>query len=869
MTAISEQGADRSAEVELVTGTIDGNAVSVPKGTMIIRAAELLGIEIPRFCDHPLLEPVAACRQCLIEVEGMPKPQPSCAIPLGDGMDVKTQFTSDVAETAQKGVVEFLLTNHPLDCPVCDKGGECPLQNQAMSAGRPDSRYRLPKLTFPKPVNISAQILLDQERCVNCARCTRFADQIAGDPLIDLLDRGANQHPGVGDEPFDSYFSGNTIQICPVGALTSAGYRFRSRPFDLMSVPTTCEHCASGCSLRTDIRSGEVMRRYAWDDPDVNEQWNCDKGRFAFVYLNEDRITGPLVRENGELRAASWPEALRIVAGGLSGAIGRAAVLTGGRLTLEDAYAYSRFARVALKTDNIDFRVRVSSDEEIEFLGSEVAGTSGPTYRNLADAPAVLLVGLEPEDESPILFLKLRKAARAGTRVSSVAAFASEGLTKMNGNLIATVPGSEAEALSDLASDVVTELEKDGSVILVGERMAGAPGALAAAAELAERTGSALAWVPRRAGERGALDSGCLPGLLPGGRPLTDFTARQEVASAWGIAPNDLPPHPGLATEGITALVMKDFDAVESVAEDAEPPSERTELSGASAALPSEGTHGLSPEPDSPSDGTGSRDEGDQDTVPRIGAIVVAGVEAADEADPDGFLAAIRQAPFVVSLETRSSAVTAEADVVLPVGVVTEKGGSFVNWEGRRRPFAPAVVSASSFTDAQVLALLSDYMDLEPAPRDLVELRAEIAEIGAWSGERAAITPPESAPGDPSPPMPQTAVLASWRMLLDLGVMQKGEAHLAATRREPVARVSEATASRVGVREGESLRISTERGGIGLPVVVTEMPDDVVWVPFNSPNSRVSATLGVAAGDSVRLSQMQDVVPVKDGESDA
>jgi NADH-quinone oxidoreductase subunit G len=211
-----------------------------------------------------------------------------------------------VAREAQEGVLEFLLLNHPLDCPVCDKGGECPLQNQAMSVGRPETRFDGEKRVFDKPINVSAEILLDRERCVSCARCTRFADQIAGDPMLELLERGAKQQVGTAaDQPFDSYFSGNTVQICPVGALTSAAYRFRARPFDLVSVPTTCEHCASGCSLRTDYRRGTVTRRLAWDDPDVNEEWNCDKGRFAFPYLREGRITSPMIREDGELRPAA------------------------------------------------------------------------------------------------------------------------------------------------------------------------------------------------------------------------------------------------------------------------------------------------------------------------------------------------------------------------------------------------------------------------------------------------------------------------------------------------------------------------------------------------------------------------------------
>ncbi|HEY9377880.1 MAG TPA: 2Fe-2S iron-sulfur cluster-binding protein, partial [Jiangellaceae bacterium] len=365
---------------KLVTLTIDGFEVSVPEHTLLIRAAELLGIQIPRFCDHPLLDPVGACRQCLVEVvdagngRGMPKPQASCTMAVTQGMVVRTQLTSPVADKAQQGIMEFLLINHPLDCPVCDKGGECPLQNQAMSNGRPETRYEGVRRTFPKPIAISSQVLLDRERCVLCARCTRFSKEIAGDPFIELLERGALQQIGIYEtEPFESYFSGNTIQICPVGALTSAAYRFRARPFDLVSVPSVAEHDACGAAIRVDFRRGTVMRRLAGDDPEVNEEWISDKDRFAFRYATlEDRLRYPLVRdeETGELVTASWPEALAIAAGGLAAArdSGGVGVLTGGRLTVEDAYAYAKFARVVLDTNDIDFRARVHSAEEADFL---------------------------------------------------------------------------------------------------------------------------------------------------------------------------------------------------------------------------------------------------------------------------------------------------------------------------------------------------------------------------------------------------------------------------------------------------------------------------------------------------------------------
>ena len=342
--------------------------------------------------------------------------------------------------------MEFLLINHPLDCPVCDKGGECPLQNQAMSNGRGESRFAVSggvKRTFPKPINISAQVLLDRERCVLCARCTRFSEQIAGDPFIALLERGALQQVGIYEkEPFESYFSGNTIQICPVGALTSAEYRFRSRPFDLVSTPAVAEHDACGSAIRVDHRRGKVMRRLAGNDPEVNEEWITDKDRFAFHYATAaDRITYPQVRdEDGSLRPASWPEAFTVAARGLAAA-GASAVLTGGRITAEDGYAYSKFARVALGTNDIDFRARPLSAEETSFLAAEVVLRQSATYADLEAAATVVLAGLEPEDEAGAIFLRLRKATQRGkapTRVVSIAPYTSRGLQKLGGQLVQT-----------------------------------------------------------------------------------------------------------------------------------------------------------------------------------------------------------------------------------------------------------------------------------------------------------------------------------------------------------------------------------------------------------------------------------------------
>ncbi|MEV4004936.1 NADH-quinone oxidoreductase subunit G [Actinomadura sp. NPDC049753] len=800
---------DKSAvekPVEMVSCTIDGFEIEVPKGTLIIRAAELLGIQIPRFCDHPLLDPVGACRQCLVEIpdagngRGMPKPQASCTTTVMPGMVVKTQLTSPVADKAQHGVMELLLINHPLDCPICDKGGECPLQNQAMSNGRGESRFVEAKRTFPKPIPLSSQVLLDRERCIQCARCTRFSDQIAGDAFIDLFERGAKEQVGAADgKPFQSYFSGNTVQICPVGALTGAAYRFRSRPFDLVSQPSVCEHCASGCALRTDHRRGKITRRLAGDDPQVNEEWNCDKGRWAFTYGTQpERLAQPLVRgEDGELEPASWPEALTIAARGLAAARGSAGVLTGGRVTLEDAYAYAKFARIALGTNDVDFRARPLSEEESRFLASSVAGHPiEVTYADLEKAPVVLLAGFEPEEESPIVFLRLRKAFRKNRlKVFAAAPFATRGLAKVGGTLLPTLPGAEAEVLGsligdDARSDIRTLLETPGAVILVGERLATSPGALTSATRVAQATGARLAWVPRRAGERGAIEAGALPGLLPIGRPVTDPAARAEVARTWGVA--DLPADPGEDTAGIIAAAA----------------------------------------------------------AGRRGALLVGGVDPYDLPDPEAMLRALEATPFVVSLEQRPSAVTDRADVVLPVAAVAEKSGTFVDWEGRGRPFDVVLKSAGRMSDLRVLDALADEMDVHlglPGPE---AARREMAGLGAHRGERPDA--PSVAQGLAPHPERGEALLATWRLLLDRGRLQDGEPFLAGTAKPAAARLSPATAAEIGATG--AVTVSGPRGEVTLPLEITsDLPDRVVWLPTNSAGCALHRDLGAAAGGVVKI----------------
>jgi len=614
-----------------------------------------------------------------------------------------------------------------------------------------------------------------------------------------MLERGALQQVGIYEkEPFESYFSGNTIQICPVGALTSAEYRFRSRPFDLVSTPAVAEHDACGSAIRVDHRRGKVMRRLAGNDPEVNEEWITDKDRFAFHYATAaDRITYPQVRDrvedggDGSLRPASWPEAFTVAARGLAAA-GASAVLTGGRITAEDGYAYSKFARVALGTNDIDFRARPLSAEETSFLAAEVVLRQGATYADLEAAATVVLAGLEPEDEAGAIFLRLRKATlssrggKAPTRVVSIAPFMSRGLQKLGGQLVETRPGREALALQDLLGHGDFGIDAT-SVILVGERLSTSPGALSAAAEVAAKTGAKLAWVPRRAGDRGAVETGCLPTLLPGGRPVADPSARVDAATTWGV-------------DGLPETAGRDADQI---------------VAGVNAG--------------------------------EVFGLVVGGVDPDDTADPAAFRAALDRASFVVALEQRETDVTRVADVVFPVAPVSDKSGTFVTWEGRPRPFEAVLSSPTSLPDLRILAGIAEELGRPLGFRTVAEARAQMEDMGPWDGDRAAldsvqahdVTDDLSGPG---------VTLATWKQMLDNGSMQDGDDNLRATARMPIVRVSATVYDALG----PSITVTGDRGSVTLPAVIAEIADDVVWLPANSTGRGLLADVGLP-GSTVTL----------------
>lgn len=486
-------------------------------------------------------------------------------------------------------------------------------------------------------------------------------------------------------------------------------------------------------------------------------------------------------------------------AAGLADAIrGGVGVLTGGRLTVEDAYAYARFARTILHTNDIDFRAREHSEEETGFLAAHVAGRGFEvTYDDLTAAPSVLLVGFEPEEESPIVYLRLRRAVRtSGLRVHSIAPFLSAGNRKLRAALVRTRPGAEPTILHT-ADRLVAQ---SGSIIIVGERLAGTPGGLFAAAALANRTGASLVWIPRRAGDRGAVEAGALPNLLPGGNPVSDSAARARFCRLWNTT--DLPATHGRPTGGILAAARHGY------------------LSG----------------------------------------LIVAGVDVDDLPDPAGAEAALENTPFLLSLETRRSAVTDRADVVLPVATVAEKSGTFVNWEGRPRRFAAALDETGMLPDHRVLTALAQRLGVDLDCDSGTAIGRQLADITPWAGARPTIE------SDPSAarrrPAHGQAMLASWRMLLDAGRLQDNEPHLAGTARRPVVRLSASTAAEIGALAGGRVTVSSLYGAISLPLEIDDLPDRVVWVPLNSPGSHVYRTLRVSVGQVVSISRDATLAPV-------
>jgi NADH-quinone oxidoreductase subunit G len=524
---------------EMVEVTINGRTVKAEQGRILIDVAEEMGIFVPRFCYHPGMKSVAVCRMCLVQIEGQNKLLPSCATPVTEGMKANTVDPSAV--DAQKQMLEFLLINHPLDCPICDRGGECPLQDQTYRHGPGTSRYVDPKRSFEKPLAISDLVVLDRERCVLCWRCIRFSDEIAGDQFIQLVDRGpGTQILTFNDEPFDSYFSGNTIQICPVGALTSRPYRFLSRPWDLKSGPSVCAYCSVGCPLSNEVRSGQLVRAQALPNEHVNDFWNCDKGRFGYHYVSsEDRLTTPLMRnDDGEFEPTGWGSALSAAATQLNRG-DRVGVIAGGHLMTEDAYAIARLAKRTIGTPHVDSRLQDEGAPYELALGLGPVAGSTATINDLEAATTIVWTGGDPKETLPVLYLRLRLAVLDHGAKLIVVAPRRISLDAFATQVVRCDPGGEAQALRTIADEGVGDGEQEGDS-LVACWGPSSPGrdegdVFREVIHLASAAGGKLLMCPPHAGSQGLIDMGVYPTLDAGyevaGRPGKDTRAILEAAA--------------------------------------------------------------------------------------------------------------------------------------------------------------------------------------------------------------------------------------------------------------------------------------------------------------------------------------------------
>jgi NADH-quinone oxidoreductase subunit G len=680
---------------ETVTYVLDGRERTAPKGQLIIDAADAAGTYIPRFCYHPRMKSVGMCRMCLVEVEG-PRGStlmPACYNPVGEGMKIST--TSEMTKKAQDGVLEFLLVNHPLDCPVCDKGGECPLQDQTLAYGPGESRFVEEKRHWDKPIPISELVNLDRERCIQCGRCVRFADEVAGDPLIDFYERGDKTEVAVfaDSNPFSSYFSGNIVQICPVGALTATPYRFRARPWDLTQVESSCTSCSIGCRVAVQSSGDELVRSLGVDNDPVNWSWLCDKGRFDFQAVNSgDRLRVPMVRKGDDLVEVSWAEALTAAAEGLGRAKASGAglaVIGGARLPNEDVYAWAKLARVVLGTDSVDAQLGDGLPADL------VAGLPRATIDQAAAAPLVITLAPDVKDELPILYLRLRHAAREdGLQIVELAP-AGTGLSAYAAATLRYAPG-DADALveailgdgpaADVAGVTAPEIDavrahieragheaKPGApavVVLLGRPSLAesADGIAAAARRLARIPGVAFLSALRRSNVHGAIDLGLAPGLLPGRVALAD--GRAWYARQWDA---ELPATPGLDTAGVLAAAARGG----------------------------------------------------------IGGLVLLGADPENDF-PDTLAAVkgIEGARFVVAVDTFVTSSSRKADVLLPAATYAERRGTFTNLEGRISHLGSIITPPGvAWPDWMIASELAWRLGTDLGFSSVEEIWAEIARV--------------------------------------------------------------------------------------------------------------------------------------------
>jgi NADH-quinone oxidoreductase subunit G len=807
---------------ELVKITVDGREIEAAKGSPVIDAARDAGIYIPYFCHHPRLEPVGMCRSCLVELE-TPRGKvltPSCTLEAADGQVVHT--TTPVVKKAQEGVLEFLLINHPLDCPVCDKGGECPLQDQTLGYGPGESRFVEEKRHFEKPISVSDLVLLDRERCILCARCVRFADEVAGDPLIEFTDSGGNTHIATfPNEPFSSYFSGNTVQICPVGALTAVPYRFRARPWDLKKAESTCHHCSAGESIEIDTSGNSVLRFDGVDNDATNQGWLNDKCRFGFEFIgSKDRLRAPMIRnEDGTFREAEWAEALELTASRLRSIIDNAGGMTvaglgGARGTNEDAYAFSKFMRSVIGSSHVDAQMDDEIDPKLLATVDRKA-----TIPDLDSAASILVWAPDLKEVSGTLYLRVRQAAQKRGVKLVVVHPRRTGLDDRTKHKITYRPGQGPDVLRALAAGegeyaAARAILDEGPVVGIIGRTG-----LAEDPKLAESVAAFVLSLPdakvlpfaRRSNIYGALDMGLAPGLLPGRVALDDPDQVASFEAVFGAVPED----EGMGAKGI--------------------------LEGLASG--------------------------------ELKALVMVGADPVRDV-PDGALAtrALESAEFVVALDLFLTDSSSQADVVFPAEAFTEKEGTSTNIEGRVQKVAKVVAGpGQTQPDWSILEEVARRMGSSMGFHSVESVAKEIAAVApayagmSWSDLRGdgVVLPKDGAeqplhyqPVDHSlESVSAPFVLHLARTLYDDGVEMRQSLslhHLAPGAR---AHLHPMDAAELGVRTGDQVAIQTPSGVAEMPAVIDgSLVQGVIYVPFNQPGApslgdRLEVTVRKGVGD--------------------
>lgn len=695
-----------------VTLTIDGKSITVPKGTTVFKACQKLGIDIPIFCYQDRMPPFGACRVCLVEVEKMPKLQTSCTLECAEGMVVKTN--SQAAENGREGILEFLLINHPLDCPICDRGGECALQEQTLTFGPAESRFYEDKRHFPKALSLSPVLKLDRERCIVCARCTRFGDILAGDHALEFIDRGFKTEVGTPDgKDADSKFIGNTIMICPVGALTSDVYRFRARPWDNQPTDSTCTLCPVGCSMIIDSRDGDIMRTRSRENHDVNDIWLCDKGWFGYEYTSSlKRLSTPLIRREGALEIATWPEALNLISKKFAEAKpkGKLAGWGGNPLTVEENYLFQQLFRQCGGVDHVDHRIGMP------IFSPEQEGLTAGMVQSIGEAEELdyaVLFGLDLTEEFPVIWLRLRQAINKGAKVIFAGHFAPEIAPYMH-QIHLHAPGKELEIIHQVQAQL-SHLEGKGAIFVGSQYLAS----------------------PQRASILSQLQT------IP--LPLNIMEGRNNSMGARFAG-----MHPG--PKGLNALQVLE---------------------------------------------TASTDGWD--------FLYVAGANPAKKFPKSQWAKARSKIGFLVVQDLFLTDTAKDADVILPTLSYVEKGGSFLNIEGRFQTLLPGKeVPENMHSDGSIFSniakLLNQVLTIDPKFSQQLN--------GRISFQRPTLNVKPSQPIN----TPLSATFA--HALFDNGVRVSNDPHVSQLVKPPRLRLSISDGVKHALRTGDSIKVAINGNSI-------------------------------------------------------